>query len=178
MLRELGEIGMRVARAMGERAAAAAEDAEVSPAEAAQAASGFSRVARAVRQTLALEARLAEGAPPRGGWRQARAPRAGVGARSGDDDRLDDEPDDEDLREEREWLGDPDEDLFAGLDLEAGVEALTAAVRRQAAETAAVLRKGLGSAGVVSGGAGRRVVAPPEWPPVVAPRPRAARGPP
>ncbi|QUD88903.1 hypothetical protein [Phenylobacterium montanum] len=177
---------MRVARAMGERTAVAAEEAEVSPAEAAQAASGFARVARAVRQTLALEARLAEGAPPRGGWRQARAPRAGVAARSGDDDRLDDEPDDEDLREEREWLGDPDEDLFAGLDLEAGVEALTAAVRRQAAETAAVLRKGLGTAGAVAkspearsiGTSERRAVSPPEWPPVPAFRARAARGPP
>ncbi|QUD88136.1 hypothetical protein [Phenylobacterium montanum] len=174
MLRELSEIGMRVARAMGERAAVAAEDAEVSPAEAAQAASGFARVARSVRQTLALEARLAEGAPPRGGWRQGPAPRTGGAARAGDD-----EADDEDLREEREWLGDPDEDDgFEGLDLEAGVEALTAAVRRQQAKTQAILKKFSPMAGAVSGPGERRAVAPPEWPPVPASRARGARGPP
>jgi ribosome-binding protein aMBF1 (putative translation factor) len=53
MLRELAEIGMRLARGVERRA----EEPETAPGDAGLV---FSRIARAVRQTLALEARLEE----------------------------------------------------------------------------------------------------------------------
>lgn len=56
MLAELAEIGMDLARALGHQGAAEACD----ETRRGDLALGFTRVARAVRQTLALEARLAE----------------------------------------------------------------------------------------------------------------------
>ena len=72
MLRELGEIGMTLARAVGQRALEEAKaldqaGAEASSAEPAARKSGpdlalvFTRLSRSVRQTLALEQRIAEG---------------------------------------------------------------------------------------------------------------------
>jgi hypothetical protein len=62
MLRELADIGMEMARALQGEVRARAEAVEVEPAEAPQSVAelglAFSRVSRAVRQTLALEARL------------------------------------------------------------------------------------------------------------------------
>jgi hypothetical protein len=62
MLRELADIGMEMARALQSEVRARAEAVEVEPAEAPQSVAelglAFSRVSRAVRQTLALEARL------------------------------------------------------------------------------------------------------------------------
>jgi hypothetical protein len=69
MLRELGEMGMEMARALRAEVRAraeAADDAGESPRSVAELGLAFSRVARAVRQTLALEVRLEED-------RQARA---------------------------------------------------------------------------------------------------------
>jgi hypothetical protein len=56
LLQELAEIGMQIARTLPAQAAALAPSDD--PAVAGQVALTFSRVARAVRQTLALEARL------------------------------------------------------------------------------------------------------------------------
>ncbi|HEX4260622.1 MAG TPA: hypothetical protein VHY76_05940, partial [Acetobacteraceae bacterium] len=77
MLRELAEIGMALARALGEQALAALEapatpDAAAPQAEATPQPStartdpglAFARVARAVRQCIALEARIAAGPLP------------------------------------------------------------------------------------------------------------------
>jgi hypothetical protein len=62
MLRELADIGMEIARALQGEVRARAEAVEVEPAEpprsVAELGLAFSRVSRAVRQTLALEARL------------------------------------------------------------------------------------------------------------------------
>jgi len=77
ILTELADIGMNLARALERRAVALAEAAEAADtpvagaAEAAREDAGvmalaFSRVAKAVRQTLALEARLADRAAPPG----------------------------------------------------------------------------------------------------------------
>jgi hypothetical protein len=67
MLQELAEIGMQIARAVRAealaRVEAAAEDAPVRPSPFGRGDLGliFSRIAKAVRQTLALETRIAEG---------------------------------------------------------------------------------------------------------------------
>jgi len=62
MLRELADIGMEMARALQGEVRARAEAVDVEPAQAPQSVAelglAFSRVSRAVRQTLALEARL------------------------------------------------------------------------------------------------------------------------
>jgi hypothetical protein len=59
MLRELADIGMEMARALqSEVRAQAVEDAAEPPQSVAELGLAFSRVSRAVRQTLALEARL------------------------------------------------------------------------------------------------------------------------
>jgi hypothetical protein len=57
LLEELAEIGMKLARAMGDQALAVASEDATSP-RAAELSLAFTQVARAVRQTLALEARL------------------------------------------------------------------------------------------------------------------------
>jgi hypothetical protein len=57
MLKELAEIGMKIARAVGREFEPGCM---VEPAKAAELERTFSRAARAVRQTLALKARLAE----------------------------------------------------------------------------------------------------------------------
>lgn len=64
MLAELAEIGMGLARAIGRRAMAEAEAESVPGDGKADLALGFVRVSRAVRQTLALEARLEQGFEP------------------------------------------------------------------------------------------------------------------
>ncbi len=63
LLQELAEIGMDIARAVRAEAVAEADAAEPAPSRFGNADPGlvFSRIARAVRQTLALEARIAEG---------------------------------------------------------------------------------------------------------------------
>jgi len=83
MLHELAEIGMRLARGV-ERRAEAAEDGQGG-----DVGLVFSRIARAVRQTLALEARLEEELQTRAkqdqadrDYRRAKAPRSPVETRS------------------------------------------------------------------------------------------------
>jgi hypothetical protein len=66
MLHELAEIGMQMARAVRDEALARAEDEDVAPARPSPFGGGdlglvYARIARAVRQTLALETRVAEG---------------------------------------------------------------------------------------------------------------------
>ncbi|HEX4260480.1 MAG TPA: hypothetical protein VHY76_05220 [Acetobacteraceae bacterium] len=88
MLRELSEIGMALARAIGEQALAALETPSPSDPQAVPTAPApnrtdpglaFARVARAVRQCIALEARIAAGPLPaargRGAPRPAPDPR-------------------------------------------------------------------------------------------------------
>jgi hypothetical protein len=70
LLEELAEIGMDMARALRRQALAQADAAEIEASDTAHAVSGdvgltFSRIARAVRLTLALEARTAEAASAR-----------------------------------------------------------------------------------------------------------------
>jgi hypothetical protein len=62
LLQELAEIGMDIARAVRAEAVAEADAGEAAPSRFGRAEPGlvFSRIARAVRQTLALEARFAE----------------------------------------------------------------------------------------------------------------------
>ncbi|HEX4261274.1 MAG TPA: hypothetical protein VHY76_09245 [Acetobacteraceae bacterium] len=66
MLRELAEIGMALARALGEQALAAPQAEAPDPPAPPRADPGlaFARVARAVRQCIALEARIAAGPLP------------------------------------------------------------------------------------------------------------------
>jgi hypothetical protein len=63
MLRELADIGMEIARALQNEVRARAEPLEAAepPQSVAELGLAFSRVSRAVRQTLALEAQLEEG---------------------------------------------------------------------------------------------------------------------
>ena len=62
VLRELTELGMRMARALCEEVEAAAKAGEPQPQRAADPALMFSRISRAVRLTLALETKLIEDA--------------------------------------------------------------------------------------------------------------------
>jgi hypothetical protein len=66
MLQELAEIGMQMARAVRDEALARAEDADAAPKPPSPFGGGdlglvYARIARAVRQTLALETRVADG---------------------------------------------------------------------------------------------------------------------
>jgi len=68
MLAELSEIGMNLARALGELAQARIElekKGEAAPARSEDAAAAFDKMAQTVRRTLALEAKLAEGVKAR-----------------------------------------------------------------------------------------------------------------
>ena len=68
MLVELGEIGMTLARSLGELAQARIEQekkGEDAPARSEDAAAAFDKMAQTIRRTLALEARLAEGVKAR-----------------------------------------------------------------------------------------------------------------
>jgi len=93
VLQELAEIGMQMARALRDEALARAEaEAPAEPAPrsrfgAADPALQFSRIAKAVRQTLALETRVAEGIATA---RQAHEQRTVGAARLALDDRQDD----------------------------------------------------------------------------------------
>jgi hypothetical protein len=67
MLRDLADLGMDLARTVHRQATEPAVDEAEAPAVRADLGLTFSRIARAVRQTLALEARIADG------YREARA---------------------------------------------------------------------------------------------------------
>ncbi|QUD89203.1 hypothetical protein [Phenylobacterium montanum] len=84
VLARLAEIGMEMAEALGREARAraeAAEAGEAGPAAAGDPGLAFSRIARAVRLTLALEARLAEGPAERASGPEVEARREAEAAR-------------------------------------------------------------------------------------------------